>query len=77
MCYLLIATIFLNLLLSHNLYPTIFFPTRQTQNSATLIDNVFTNTTAVWNIGVLNCNLSDHYMIFICTNMGKVETNNF
>ena len=54
---------FSNLLLSRNLYPTIFFPTKQTQNFATLIDNVFTIITAVWNSGILDCNLSDYYMI--------------
>ena len=34
---------FLNIMSSNSLYPSITKPTRITSNSATLIDNIFTN----------------------------------
>ncbi len=66
-------TDFTNLLLSSNLYPTIFFPTRVTNQSSTIIDNCFTNTQLDWKSGVLNCSLSDHYMIFLCINFPNIK----
>jgi Endonuclease/Exonuclease/phosphatase family len=58
---------FADLLLVANLYPTIYFPTRITKCSSTLIDNIFTNCVSQWLSGVLDCDLSDHQMdIHIC-----------
>ena len=66
---------FTNVLLSANLYPTIFLPTRVTKHSSTLIDNFFTNTQLSWNSGVFNSDLSDHFMIFLCIHITNLETN--
>ena len=51
-------------MLSHTAYPTIFYPTRITKNSKSLIDNFFVNCNYLWQSRVLGCNLSDHEMIF-------------
>jgi hypothetical protein len=59
-------TEFSNLLLTLNFYPTIFCPTHHTDNTESIIDNIFTNYSHSWLSGVLNCALSDHNMIFIC-----------
>jgi hypothetical protein len=56
---------FSNLLLTVNAYPTIYLPTRITPTACTLIDNIFTNYSSTWLSGVLNCNLSDHEMVFL------------
>ena len=56
---------FMNQLLSSSFYPLITKPTRITQNSATLIDNILTNSFDRDNVnGVLFSDLSDHLPVF-------------
>ena len=56
---------FINALFSHFLYPLISRPTRLTSNSATLIDNIFTNNiSASCDNGLIINYLSDHLPIF-------------
>ena len=55
-----------NFFSSYNIYPTIYYPTRVCQNSATLIDNIFTNINSHWSSGVVDSTFSDHYLIFNC-----------
>ena len=59
---------FLNVFTSENLYPLITHPTRISSNTATLIDNIFTNVLNK-NIhsGILMEDLSDHLPIFAVT----------
>jgi len=45
--------------------PVISKPTRITDNSATLIDNIFLNCPINFVSGVLTCDISDHFPIFI------------
>ena len=58
---------FLEVMYSNSLLPMIFKPTRETETTATLIDNIFTNK---YNInddilqGIFATDISDHYMIF-------------
>ena len=58
---------FLDIMYSNSLVPMICKPTRETEITATLIDNVFTNN---YNItdqflqGILTTDISDHYIIF-------------
>ena len=58
---------FLDIMYSNSLVPMICKPTRETETTATLIDNVFTNN---YNItdqflrGILTTDISDHYIIF-------------
>ena len=58
---------FLDILYSDMLFPLITRPTRVTANSATLIDNVFTNNfySDNWSAqGILVTDISDHYPVF-------------
>ena len=57
---------FHHLLLSHNIYPTIFYTTRVAKNSATLIDNILTKVKSLWSSGVINSDIFDHHTIFTC-----------
>ena len=63
---------FLNCLYSHSIFPLISKPTRKARNSATLIDNIFTNDIANSEIvsGILYTDISDHFPIF-CINKGN------
>ena len=45
--------------------PLIDIPTRVTDNSETLIDNIWTNQLSVVTAGVLVCDVTDHYPIFV------------
>ena len=56
---------FLNILLSHQLIPTITKPTRYTDHSSTLIDNIITNcVTSAYKSGVILTDISDHLPAF-------------
>lgn len=60
------ANDFVNLIFSHGFLPTIDRPTRVTDHSATLIDNIITNDiVAKIDSGVLITDLSDHFPIFL------------
>ena len=58
---------FLNLLSSFYLKPVIDSPTRITQNSASLLDNIFTNVNSHVNPGIFLCDISDHLPVFLVT----------
>ena len=60
----------LNVFFNNNYVPTIFQPTRITQNTSTLIDNIYLKTTKNNPMisGVINTDLSDHFPIFLCIN---------
>ena len=58
---------FLDIIYSHSLLPNITKPTRVTKNSATLIDNIFSNNLMSSNnilTGILYSDISDHYPVF-------------
>ena len=56
---------FLNILYSSSFYPLIYKPTRVTKSSATLIDNIFTNSlNDATKSGVFFTDISDHFPIF-------------
>jgi hypothetical protein len=67
---------FLNCLYSNSLFPLISKPTRISKNSATLIDNIFTNDINNVNMtcGILCTDISDHFPIF-CIQTDKNENN--
>ena len=56
---------FLCTMMSHALHPAITKPTRITEFSATIIDNVFCNAPADSFPGILYKNISDHLPIFV------------
>ena len=55
---------FFEKLISCGFYPKISMPTRFTEHSATLIDNIFTNQLVDHESGILSNSISDHQMIF-------------
>ena len=58
---------FLDIMYSNSLLPTITKPTRVTEKSATLIDNIFSNSLLnTQNIvtGIMYCDVTDHFPIF-------------
>ena len=57
---------FLNSLTSHSFMPTIFYPTRITGNSATLIDNIFFNSISYkYDTAIIYSDVSDHLPVAI------------
>ena len=65
---------FLDILSSYSLFPSIKIPTRITPQSATLIDNIFTNTSDKENnSGVFSYDVSDHLPIFMISSQLKFK----
>ena len=65
---------FLNILSSYGFYPSINVATRITQNSATLIDNIFTNSSDKKNnSGVFTYDITDHLPIFLISSHLKAN----
>ena len=69
---------FLNVMLSNSLYPAITKPTRISEHSATVIDNIYCNTVTDSMTGILYKEISDHLPIFIInsTKIKKLQTSN-
>ena len=61
---------------SFSLYPSITKPTRITSKTATLIDNIFTNSYSKQTAGLILTDISDHLPIFISTNLTVYEKDN-
>jgi hypothetical protein len=62
---------FVNLMYLHSFQPIINRPTRITESSATLIDNIWTNSVInnKYNYGILISDLSDHFPIYSIENL--------
>ena len=59
---------FINTMVSHYLLPHILHPTRVTDHSATVIDNIFSNNTSHKSVsGNIITQISDHFPQFIIT----------
>ena len=60
---------FINTILQNNLIPTINKPTRVTNRSSTLIDNIITNNFHgnPLNTGIIKTDLTDHFPTFLIT----------
>ena len=57
---------FVNCIFSHSFLPTINKPTRVTEKTATLIDNIFTNVDLKNSMSsILYADISDHYPVFL------------
>ena len=65
---------FVDSLACQGLINTILLPTRVTDHSATLIDNIFVSNNLTHNSGVFGVNISDHYPIF--TNLKNILGHN-
>jgi hypothetical protein len=66
----------MNVLSSFSLYPSITKPTRITSKSATLIDNIFTNSRKRQTSGLITTDISDHLPIFITTDLNVYRHHN-
>ena len=59
-------------MISQNMVPSLTFPTRITDSSATLIDNIFTNYNETdCSSGIIITNISDHFPCFYCMKCDK------
>ena len=56
----------MNLMNTASLIPMISKPSRITDTSATLIDNIFCSQPSNFNSGLLTCDFSDHLPLFLC-----------
>ena len=56
---------FLNLMYSHSLLPIITKPTRITDSSSTLLDNIFIRNPVLYDGGIMISDYSDHFPVFI------------
>ena len=66
---------FYDLLSSFGIFPMILLPTRVTKDSATIVDNIFTNNlTSPINSGNIITDISDHYSQFIIVKNKKIDT---
>ena len=54
---------------SYSLYPSVTKPTRITSTSATLIDNIFTNSNSFQTSGIIISDVSYHLPVFITTDL--------
>ena len=57
---------------SNYYFPVILRPTRITNNSCTLIDNIFFNNPLITNSGLIICDISDHLPIFVSLSFDKI-----
>ncbi len=67
---------FVNTITSFSFYPSITKPTRITNKSATLIDNILTNNYAKQISGIILTDISDHLPIFVSTNQSVYKNSN-
>ena len=63
---------FLDSFLVNSMFPVIYNPTRVTSNSATLIDNIFTNNVDDISSGIIFADISDHFPIY-CAHDVKID----
>ena len=68
---------FLDLIYSYYLVPTILKPTRITETSATIIDNIMTNTNGKIKTGIIVTDITDHFptVFYKNLNMSKQKSN--
>ena len=59
------AKLLLDILSSFSILPTIKIPTRTTNTTETIIDNIFTNNLNNFSSGTIVSDISDHFPIFL------------
>ena len=68
---------FINTMISYYLLPHILPPTRVTDHSATVIDNIFSNSTSYETTsGNIITQMSDHFSQFLILNKAAIELQN-
>lgn len=66
---------FLDVFITKSMYPVIHLPTRVTNQSATLIDNIFTNDLNNISCGIFLVDISDHFPVF-CIHRTAINSEN-
>ena len=69
---------YLDLVYSHSLIPTIYKPTRITEHTATIIDNILTNPDNIVESAIIVTDVTDHMptlKMLICQKKGSYLTN--
>ena len=70
------ANDFVDLLLLNCMVPLIHYPTRVTESSASLLDNIFTNDSCQMQSGVILTDISDHFPVYcVCESEISSSTN--
>jgi hypothetical protein len=60
---------YLDLIYSHSLIPTIYKPTRITEHTATIIDNILTNADNIVESAIIITDISDHLPTVLVTDL--------
>ncbi len=68
---------YLDLIYSHTIIPTILKPTRITETTATIIDNILTNSEREILTSILVTDISDHFPTILMTNLKKSNEANY
>ena len=58
----------------HHFYPMVNKPTRVTDNIASIVDNIYSDSMIAAKIGILSCGISDHFPIFSIFNNLSIKT---
>ena len=58
----------------HHMYPMVNKPTRVTDNSASIVDNIYSDAMIAAKTGILSCDISDHFPIFCIFNNLSINT---
>ena len=58
----------------HHLYPMVNKPTRVTDNTASIVDNMYSDSIIAAKIGILSCDISNHFSIFCIFNNLSIKT---
>ena len=64
---------YLDLVYSHSLIPTIYKPTRITEHTATIIDNILTNTDNIVESAIIVTDITDHMPTVLVSNINSKE----
>ena len=67
---------FLDNMYANNLIPTINLPTRITDHTATLIDNIYTTYRNITNSSIIYCDITDHLPIILALKINKFHVIN-
>ena len=65
---------FNDMMAEHHLYPMVNKPTRVTDNTASIVDNIYSDSMIAAKIGILSCNISVHFPIFCIFNNLSIKT---
>ena len=65
---------FNDIMAEHHMYPMVNKPTRVTDNSASIVDNIYSDAMIAAKTGILSCDISDHFPIFCIFNNLSINT---